>query len=578
MPTTLSRQGKSKKPSKFARFFYDKNCCRRTIPIIATPELWVENDYDDLGQLKAKEVGAKTQKIDYSYNIRGWLTEINKVAALQQVNDPKDLFAFKINYNTISSGIAGVGALYNGNIAETHWATSTDNVVRTYGYRYDALNRLHEALYKKGTVVSNAYNEKLSYDANGNIKTLTRFGSLSDTTPVVIDELTYAYKTAASNQLMKVTDTKANNASFINEFKDSATNGVDDYAYDANGNMTKDNNKNITAITYNHLNLPIQITFGSTGNISYIYNATGQKVQKVVVEPGKTTITTDYLGGYQYSNTALKFFPTAEGYVEPVGSSYKYVYQYKDHLGNVRLSYDKTLAVQEENSYYPFGLKHAGYGAPIVSTNDALKFKYNGKEWQDENIGGSQLNMYDYGARNYDPALGRWMNIDPLAEQMRRHSPYNYCFNNPIRFTDPDGMAPFGDYFDRLGNYMGSDKIKDKKIYIVNSSKSPINTVETNAFNPPTNFYEKDGSVNREVGQKNSTSIAKLSLESRTQAAEGILNHYYNEAGYNLNELKAKTITDNPENGLALTRFGGVTPNSSHLKPGEKDISVTYVS
>ncbi|WP_406844821.1 DUF6443 domain-containing protein [Flavobacterium soyae] len=406
-----------------------------------TVELMASNTYDELGQLISKKVGnteaAPVQNVNYTYNIRGWLTSINDITALTKAGDPKDLFAFKINYNTIPSAISGVLALYNGNIAETQWTSASEStpVTRTYGYKYDNLNRLKEGVFKRGTTAANnAYNETLTYDKNGNIMTLLRNGN-SDTAANQIDNLTYTYLNTYSNQLAKVVDNATTYKTY--GFVDSAANTVDDYSYDANGNMTKDNNKNITAITYNHLNLPTKITFAATGNIVYIYNAAGQKVQKIVttVSPAAVT-TTDYLGGYQYENGALKFFPTAEGYVEPSGSSYKYVYQYKDHLGNIRLSYDKTLAIQEENNYYPFGLKHIGYNN--VKTGVENKFKYNAKELQDE-LG---LNFYDYGARNYDPALGRWMNIDPLAEKGRRWSPYNYAMDNPVYFVDPDGMWP----------------------------------------------------------------------------------------------------------------------------------------
>ncbi|WP_108868904.1 RHS repeat domain-containing protein [Aquimarina aquimarini] len=153
---------------------------------------------------------------------------------------------------------------------------------------------------------------------------------------------------------------------------------------------------------------------------------------------------TVYTGNYVYKNDQLQYFSTPEGYATPNGTGYRYVYNYKDHLGNTRLSYTKndagTPEIVEESNYYPFGLTHKGYNSSVSSLGNstAQLLKFGGKEQQDE-LG---LDWIDITARNYDPALGRWMNIDPLADQMRRHSSYNYAFDNPIYFIDPDGMAP----------------------------------------------------------------------------------------------------------------------------------------
>ncbi|WP_420866791.1 RHS repeat domain-containing protein [Chryseobacterium lathyri] len=153
----------------------------------------------------------------------------------------------------------------------------------------------------------------------------------------------------------------------------------------------------------------------------------------------ETSKTTEYLDGFQGlsagSPLILKFVPTAEGYYNLKIIS---IYSYTDHLGNVRLSYSKNLSgsaeILEENNYYAFGLKHEGYNA--LAGNPAYSYGYNGKELQKETGWG------DYGARMYMSDIGRWGVIDPLAEQMRRYSPYNYAFNNPVSFIDPDGMAP----------------------------------------------------------------------------------------------------------------------------------------
>ena len=112
------------------------------------------------------------------------------------------------------------------------------------------------------------------------------------------------------------------------------------------------------------------------------------------------------------------------------------------------------MRIIEENNYYPFGLKHKGYNNVVSSNGNstAQKKGFGGKELQDE-LG---LDWYDVSARNYDPALGRWMNLDPLAELMTRHSPYNYAFDNPIYFIDADGMMPTG-----TGNSEFDDRNKD---------------------------------------------------------------------------------------------------------------------
>nr|WP_315202945.1 DUF6443 domain-containing protein [uncultured Flavobacterium sp.] len=395
-------------------------------------ELIALNNYNELGQLQNKKVGGKAastignsaglQTVDYKYNIRGWLKNINDINTIGT-----DLFAFQVNYDDV---LDNSKKLYNGNISQTQWKTAnTDATLKGYIYDYDVLNRLINAV-DNSTVNANRYNESLTYDKNGNISSLARKGNTDAYATVfgTMDNLSYTYNTG--NRLTKVEDSSGSTEGFNNGASGSNT----DYGYDVNGNMISDANKNITSITYNYLNLPTKITFTS-GNIQYIYDANGTKLRKIV----SSGVTTDYAGAFIYEGNNLKFFSQPEGYVSYNLGAFDYIYQYKDHLGNIRLSYDKNLKIVEENNYYPFGLKQKGYNnIPnySVASVQAEKYKYNGKELQDE-LG---LNMYDYGARNYDPALGRWMNIDPLAENSRRFSPYNYALNNPVYFIDPDGM------------------------------------------------------------------------------------------------------------------------------------------
>ncbi len=434
---------------------------KQTQTIAGHTENIVENKYDALGQLAKKEVGGSgensLQKVDYSYNVRGWLKNIN-----QDTHNDNDLFNFTLVYDKPTSGTA----LFNGNISQTSWNTlNTDRSSKTYSYQYDALNRIVSA---SGATTSNYDVSGIQYDKNGNILRLTRRGHLNSaaTSFGVMDNLTYTYD--SGNKLLKVNDTGS--ADF--GFKDSNTSTSNDYYYDQNGNLTSIHN-GFGIDQYNHLNLPTRVAKDRSNIINYIYDANGTKLRKVVTENGNTS-TTDYAGNYVYKNNNLEFFNHVEGYVTKDNTGFNYVYQYKDHLGNVRLSYSdangdgdidvtndpNTNEIVEESNYYPFGLKHKGYNDIVLSLGNsaAQKFGYNGKELNEE-LG---LEWHDFGARNYDASLGRWMNLDPLSDDYVRWSPYTYTMNNPIFFIDPDGKRiKIGDNYYSYEKDRNYDDIED---------------------------------------------------------------------------------------------------------------------
>ena len=348
-------------------------------------------------------------------------------------------------------------AQYNGNISAIEWRTPKSNAIgspsgkQAYGFGYDALNRLIAADYGEGSNFAtnpNAFNVSgIKYDLNGNIMNLNREMAIESSNTVFaseeIDKLVYKY---AGNQLLNVSD--AANASITDKnnklaknygFKDGASSKVE-YQYDLNGNMVRDNNKGLANVEYNYLNLPKTLTGRDNKTILYIYDANGQKLAKTAA--GKTTY---YAGNIIYEEASLQYLLHAEGKYDFTASAGQYQFDLKDHLGNVRMVVDVNGTELQQSAYYPFGMAFQKGG----NTN---KYLYNGKELQEDKINNENLDWYDYGARFYDPALGRFTTVDPWAEKYVGQSPYLYAHNNPIRYTDLLGLG-------------AEDEVKNKVTY-----------------------------------------------------------------------------------------------------------------
>jgi RHS repeat-associated protein len=270
----------------------------------------------------------------------------------------------------------------------------------------------------QGQMAGGKGRETLVYDKGDNITSLTRTGTSSS----VVDQLTYTY---ANGRLSTVVDA---NASSDAHFQ---LPGTTTYTYDINGNMksrvnTTQTGNNLTSITYNQLNLPQTVVYGS-GTASFTYDAYGRKLGSVAAVDA-SFITREYINGNADINGVLTTIDHAQGLIVKSGSTYSYDYTIQDHLGNNRSGFAQGISVTVPNftaDYYPFGLRYLQYERPGSPTNHYL---YNSNEWQ------AAIKQYDFNARFYDPVIARFAQVDPLADMFGQQTESSYAafWNSPV--------------------------------------------------------------------------------------------------------------------------------------------------
>lgn len=371
--------------------------------------------YNDLGQLVARTYGTGAAAVTDSvaYNIQGWIT-----------SQSNSNFEMRLRYydTTLPRNTPN----YGGNISEWEWLHKNipEATPNCYRFTYDKLARLTDSRqYAENGKIwaeTDQFTERgLSYDKNGNILTLNRKYNGSPN-----DSLTYSY---SGNQLMALYNRSSEYA----------------YEYDANGNMIRDG-LNSLKLTYNSLNLISEVRDQADNLLAqYTYLADGTKIG---VRDGSGMNGLDYIGSlvYRVQNGVKTLESVAFGGGRIIAgisgetTNFDPNYFITDHLGSVRVVINGSGIPVEQNDYYPLGLRH--WNPDYVYSDN--RYKYNGKEQQ--TVG--DLPYLDYGARMFDPRIGRWFNTDPKAEKYHPLSPYSMCGNNPLRYADADGA----DWVDKL--------------------------------------------------------------------------------------------------------------------------------
>lgn len=312
-------------------FSYDEK--GRLWKVFQNSQLVAQYAYNELGQLVDKKLHNTTgtdflQSVDFRYTLHGQLSSINNAQLTSDANlndDTGDYFGMELLYNEIESGLNN-GQHFNGNIAAVKWKgigaeTGADDQ-KSYKYTYDKSGKLKTATYQMRSGAAwgkeaGVHNENMSYDHNGNIRSLQRNarkhqldGVIASYTNETIDNLTYAYNSSYGDRLDKVEDA-ATGAGFSNGTSGTTT----DYTYDLNGNLTADKNKGIDSVHYNFLGKVRRIKFSDGRVITYAYDAAGTKLKMKYYEGTALRRTTDYIDGFVYDDGALNFFGSPEGRV-----------------------------------------------------------------------------------------------------------------------------------------------------------------------------------------------------------------------------------------------------------------------
>ncbi|MCL9807678.1 lamin tail domain-containing protein [Flavobacterium amniphilum] len=438
------------------------------------------------GELKRLNIGQGLQGLDYVYTLGGQLKSINH-PSLDQAKDPghdlNDVFGLILDYHNgdyqrantniaSSSSIVGVNQDFNGNIKAARWGTQNtinNGVISgpvtqgAYMYDYNRDGSLTNAAFgthnvSTGQISTNTKFKEgsLTYDANGNIKTLQR----TDKNGQLIDNLTYNYSTD-KNRLLYVTDAVNPGVTY-----DIDSQPAGNYGYDNAGQMTSNAAEGLQYY-YNAQGLTTEIRKGGNALVKFFYNERGQRVRKEsynIASPYNLA-STDYYALDATGNTMAI-------YKKPAGSSITQTeaviyglgrlgvynrasnptndnifYQVTDHQGNVRAILHKpvnsAITMIYISHYYPFGER-----LPDDGLTSTYRYAYQGQELDTE------TGMEAFELRLWDGRLGRWLNPDPAGQY---DSAYLGMGNTPVNGIDGDGgvFAPFSpvgtSFYQKLG-------------------------------------------------------------------------------------------------------------------------------